>query len=190
MTAEAGAAAVLPLDRQHPADAAEVLAELPLEEARALLAALPARQQALIFGYLEPGDQVTLAEAMPRAELAALVSAMSSDERADLVRQLDEVDRAALLRALAQADREDIRSLIAYEEGTAGSVMSSDYASLSPELTVRDAIEALRRIAPDRETIYDAYVTGADRRLLGVVSLRDLILAAQSAKVGDLMVTD
>lgn len=190
MSGEAGETAVLPLDRQHPADAAEILAELPLEEARARLASLPARQQALIFGYLEPGDQVTLAEAMPRAELAALVSAMSSDERADLVRQLDEVDRAALLRALAQADRDDIRRLIAYEEGTAGSVMSSDYASLSPDLTVREAIEALRRIAPDRETIYDAYVTDADRRLLGVVSLRDLILAPQSARVGDLMVTD
>jgi magnesium transporter len=190
MSAEAGESAVLSLDRQHPADAAEYLADLPLDEARAHLASLPERQQAMIFGYFEPGDQVALAEAMPRAELAALVSAMSSDERADLVRQLDEVDRAALLRALAQADRDDIRRLISYEEGTAGSVMSSDYASLSPDLQVREAIEALRRIAPDRETIYDAYVTDADRRLLGVVSLRDLILAVPTARVGDLMVRD
>ncbi len=189
MTAAAGDAAPA-LERQHPADAAERLAELPLEEARPLLAALPPRQQAQIFGYLEPGDQVALAEAMPRAELAALVSAMSSDERADLVRRLDAEDRAALFRALAHAEREDIRRLIAYPEGTAGSVMSSDYASLPPELSVREAIEVLRRIAPDRETIYDAYVTDADRRLLGVVSLRDLILAQPGTRVGELMVRD
>ncbi len=178
------------LDRLHPADAAEALAELALDAAIARLLSLPLRQQALIFGYLEPGQQVALAEAMPRAALARLVSAMSSDERADLVRRLDAQARAALLPALAQAERDDIARLIAYPEGTAGSVMSSEYASLPPDISVAAAIARLREIAPDSETIYDAYVVDEDRRLIGVVSLRDLILAPETARVGDIMVTD
>ena len=178
------------LDRLHPADAAEALAELAPDAAIARLLSLPLRQQALIFGYLEPGQQVALAEAMPRAALARLVSAMSSDERADLVRRLDAQARAALLPALAQAERDDIARLIAYPEGTAGSVMSSEYASLPPDISVAAAIARLREIAPDSETIYDAYVVDEDRRLIGVVSLRDLILAPETARVGDIMVTD
>jgi len=178
------------LDRLHPADAAEALAELAPDAAIARLLSLALRPQALIFGYLEPGQQVALAEAMPRAALARLVSAMSSDERADLVRRLDAQARAALLPALAQAERDDIARLIAYPEGTAGSVMSSEYASLPPDISVAAAIARLREIAPDSETIYDAYVVDEDRRLIGVVSLRDLILAPETARVGDIMVTD
>ena len=77
--------------------------------------------------------------------------------------------------------------MIAYEEGTAGSVMTSDYATLSPRLTAQQAVERLREVAPDKETIYYAYVVDDQRKLLGFVSLKDLIVARREDRVGDIM---
>lgn len=91
---------------------------------------------------------------------------------------------------MAEAEREDIRRLTNYEDGTAGAVMTSDYATLSPDLTVAAAIERLREVAPDKETIYYSYVVDDDRKLLGFVSLKDLILARRDATVRDIMHED
>ena len=115
---------------------------------------------------------------------------MSPDERADLFNRLPHDQQETLLPALAQAEREDIRKLASYPEGTAGAVMTSDYATLPPDLTAREALERLRLAAPDKETIYYAYVVDEARRLAGVVSLRDLILAESSARVADIMDTN
>src|SRR5690606_28022141 len=74
-----------------------------------------------------------------------------------------------------------------YEEGTAGAVMTSDYAAVPNGLTVAEALETLRLTAPDKETIYQAFVVDKDHRLKGVISLRELILAVPSSRVDDLM---
>src|SRR5699024_11529695 len=100
------------------------------------------------------------------------------DKRTDLYKLLSQDQLDVLLPALAQAKREDIRRLSAYEEGTAGALMSSDYATLEAEMTVAEALDALRLEAPDAETIYHAYVIDDARKLLGVVSLRVLILSS------------
>ncbi len=174
----------------HPADIANEIGSLPADRAGSLLAALPPDRQGTVFGYFDAPFQIALARALPRADLARIVSAMSHDERADFWKRLDPAARDALMPALAQAEREDIRRLAAYAEGTAGALMTSDYATLSPDETAREAIAHLRREAPDAETIYAAYVVDGDRRLLGVVSLRDLILADEEARVADLMQRD
>lgn len=174
----------------HAADLGDHLAALAPAEAARLLLTLPVRRQAELFGYLPPPAHTAVAAALPRGDLARLVSAMSHDERADLFKDLAEHDRESLLPALAQAEREDIRRLAAYAEGTVGSVMTSDYATLPPDLTAREALERLRHEAPDRETIYDSYVLDDERRLLGVVSLRQIVLANAQARVADLMRRD
>ncbi len=112
---------------------------------------------------------------------------MSHDERADLVNRLDEDVVDEVLRRLAHAEREDIRRLAGYEPGTAGAVMTTDYADLPPDLTVREALDQLRRVAPDRETIYYSYVVDDNRRLLGLVSLKTLAPgpSARPARRGD-----
>jgi len=112
---------------------------------------------------------------------------MSPDDRADLFKILPEGLREVVLPALAQAEREDIRKLTAYEEGTAGAVMTSDYATLAQDLTASEAIDRLRQVAPDKETIYYAYVVDDHRRLVGFVSLRDLIVASRFSRIGDIM---
>lgn len=177
-------------DDQHAADIANLLAELPAEDASRLLRLLPLEERADVFGYLEPDDQIEIGRALGRREFAKVVSEMSADERADLFNRLPHEQQETLLPALAQAEREDIRKLASYPEGTAGAVMTSDYATLPPDITAREALEKLRLAAPDKETIYNAYVVDDRRRLTGVVSLRDLILAESSAKVADIMDTN
>lgn len=170
------------------ADLADVLSQLPLENSRQLLQHLPDR--AYVFSYLAPEVQVRFANVLARNTLAEIVGEMSSDKRADLFKKLNREQQNALLPALAQAEREDIRQLSSYQEGTAGAVMSSEYATLKPELSVREAISMLRLEAPDTETIYFAYVLDEARKLLGVVSLKQLILAQEEQHVSELMATN
>jgi len=175
---------------QHSADIANLLASLDAGESGALLRLLPLDERADVFGYLDPDDQIEIGRALGRREFAKIVSEMSPDERADLFNRLPQEQQETLLPALAQAEREDIRKLASYPEGTAGAVMTSDYATLAPDLTAREALERLRIAAPDKETIYYAYVVDGERRLAGVVSLRDLILADATARVADIMDTN
>jgi magnesium transporter len=122
---------------------------------------------------------------------------MSHDDRVDLLRRLPNRVKESLLRSVDEADRRDIATLFKYGENTVGSLMTTDYAWLPPTLTAAEAVDQLRQQAPDRETIYYIYVLGepqrrpeggvAPRRLLGALSLRDLILAPRTALIRDLM---
>ncbi|WP_367103639.1 magnesium transporter [uncultured Psychrobacter sp.] len=179
--------AIQQVEDLRPIDTADTLALITPTLGSLLLELLPNR--ATVFAYLSEDIQVAMARMLPRDRMAALLSEMPADERTDLYKHLSQVQRDALLPALAQAKREDIRRLAAYEERTAGALMTSDYATLSAEMTVKEALEALRLEAPDAETIYHAYVINDERRLLGVVSLRVLILAAPDEFIGDIMLS-
>lgn len=170
------------------ADLADILTQLPLSSSQILLVNLPAR--AYVFSYLKPQQQVKFAQVLPWATLAEIIGEMPSDKRADIFKQLDLEQQNVLLPALAQAKREDIRQLAAYVEGTAGAIMSSEYATLKPNMTVLDAIKMLRLEAPATETIYIAYVLDEMRKLLGVISLKQLILGQEQDQVDQLMTTD
>ena len=172
---------------QHPADLGELLEEMNLDAARAALLTLPLGLAADTFSYLDPATQVGLARVLTRGELAAIVTEMNGDDRADLFNRLTPKQQNALLPGLAQAEREDIRRLAAHEEGTAGAIMTSDYATLTAKLTAREALAKLRREAPDKETIYRTYVIDGDRKLIGALRLQALILASPKQLVGDLM---
>lgn len=170
------------------ADIADLLTQLPIESSQILLVNLPAR--AYVFSYLKPDQQIKLAKVIPWATLAQIIGEMPSDKRVDIFKQLNSEQQNILLPALAQAKREDIRQLASYVEGTAGAIMSSEYATLKPNMTVLEAIKMLRLEAPDTETIYLAYVLDAARKLLGVISLKELILAQEQDCIQDLMTTD
>ncbi len=174
----------------HPADAAELLDDLQPEEAQFVLNLFDGRERAAIFSYLEPELQDGIAGLTERGAMATLLTYMSHDERADLVGRLPHERVEQILPLLAHAEREDIRNLASYDEGTAGAVMTSDYATVPAEITAAAAIERLRREAPDRETIYYCYVVDEQRRLIGIVSLKDLILAAPNRPVSQIMQTD
>jgi len=171
----------------HPATVADFISALTPAEIWKVLRHADPSLRADIFSHLDEDLQVETVKSLPRSEIALLLTGMHPDDRVDLFHQLPEELRESVLPALAQAEREDIRRLSAYREGTAGAVMTSDYVTLSPGLTALQAIEHLRQVAPDRETIYYAYVVNPRRELLGFVSLKDLVVAHRQAIVQEIM---
>ncbi len=179
------------LGEEHSADIAALVADMPAERIARLLLALPHDRQGMLFGYFDHDTQVEMAEtALSRRDMARIFEAMPHDERADLFSELSEEQQHVLLPGLAQAEREDLRRLAAYEEDTVGAVMTSDYATIPPHLTVSQALEHLRDIAPDSETIYHSYVIDEERKLVGTVSLRDMIVAPPGTRIEKVMRRD
>ncbi|MAC33894.1 MAG: magnesium transporter [Haliea sp.] len=172
----------------NAADLAEFV-ELNLEGGRGLrvFRALPAERRGIVFGYLEPDVQAELSTLLPMPALAELVTAMSSDERADFFLLMDSVRQHQLSQLLARREREDLLRLASYREGTAGALMSSEYATVGGAMSAGQAIEQLRQTAPETETIYQVYVVDAAHRLQGAVSLRNLITALPGTRVSELM---
>ncbi len=174
----------------HPATVADALAgEFTAEEVWRFLHSTSVANQAAIFAYFPLDWQVEMAEGAGRPEMARLIEAMSHDDRADLLRKLDPRVREGLLRLVDEADRRDIAKLVSYAEDTAGALMTTDYAWLPANVTAEEALERIRLQAPNTETIYYVYVVDEQRRLLGVASLRDLIMAPRRAVLRDLMET-
>jgi len=178
------------LRHEHPADIVGIVGDFPVEDIARVLLCLDEDKQAMLFGYFDHTLQVELARMLDRREMARIFGQMPHDERADLFTDLDAVQRNVLLPGLAQAERDDLLKLSGWPEGTAGSVMTSDYATLPPHLTTVEAVAHLRLVAPDAETIYHSYVVDDARRLVGSVSLRDLIVARDDAPVSSVMRRD
>lgn len=174
----------------HAADIGAALAEFDIGQVVVLLNRQTPEICAALFGYLDPELQMALVVSLDRSRLAGLFDSMRHDERADLYKRLTLQQRDVFLPALAQAEREDIHRLASYPESTTGAVMTSDYAVLLPQWSAAVAVEHLRSIAPDTETIYQSYVIDAERRLLGVVSLRDLIVAEPLKRIDSFMQRD
>ncbi len=165
------------LQSVHPATAAEFLGDLPPPEVWALIGELEPRRAAELFAALDDDFQAALVKHEAAEKVAEIVAELAPDDRADLVQAMDEEVRYAVLPLLARAERENIRRLASYEAETAGALMTTDYAALPEGISVLDALDRLRLEAPDKETIYYVYLLDADRRLTGLVSLKDLILA-------------
>jgi magnesium transporter len=178
------------VENLHSATVAESLDGLEVKDVWRFLKPSPLKQQAYVFEYFPHEKQEELALGAGRQEMAKLIEQMSHDDRADLLRRLAPPVAEALLRLVDEADRRDIAILTKYPEGTAGAVMTTDYAWLPEGLSVGEALERLRLQAPNTETLYYVYVLDSDRRLLGIVSLRELILAQRQALIRDILETD
>ncbi len=174
----------------HSVVVAEILEELNDAQVWAVLdhAELPRRVE--IFENLSLRRQVELVESLDSGRLSELLEEMSADDRVDLLSRLSQQRREDVLRLIARAERNDIRRLLSYDEGSAGAIMTTEYASLPANIMVRDAIERLRQQAPNSETIYYVYILNENRRLEGMISLRELILARPEARLSDLMQRD
>jgi magnesium transporter len=171
----------------HPAMLAEITEGLSVEETWQLLDHAELHREAEIFAFLPVARQVELTSGVGRERMSKLIEAMPHDTRVELIRQLDPEIVEELLPLVTKADREDIKRLLSYPPHSAGAVMTTDYATLPPTMTVTDAIAEVRHQAPTRETIYYLYVLDNDRRLIGSVSLRNLIVAKPTAVVSDIM---
>lgn len=134
-------------------------------------------------------DPIDLVISMPEEERRAWLRALAPDDAADLIQSAPKRERAALIDALDPWPRAEVSALLAYQEDEAGGLMSPRFARLRPEMAIDEAIAYLRRQAGQVETIYDAYVLDEEQRLLGIVSLRDLLSARRDQSVRTVMRT-
>lgn len=174
----------------HPAAVAEILDELEDDQIWPILdkAELPVRVE--IFEYLSLRRQIGLVEQLDPAKLSELFEWMSADDRVDLLSRMPQDRREDVLRLIARAERNDIRKLLSYDEDSAGAIMTTEYASLLANISVREALDQLRLQAPNSETIYYVYVINEDRKLEGFISLRELILAKPDSRLSSIMQRD
>jgi magnesium transporter len=175
----------------HPARTAEFMEGLAPSEAWEVLRHAEMGLRVEIFGFFDDEKQVEIAEAVDRREMAALVAEMPPDERVDMLELVDSKVVDELLELVPIDERRDIQRLSAYEEGTAGSVMTTEFARLSENLLVDEAISEIRRQAKDLETVYYLYIVDDEDHLRGLVSFRQLVSAMDSKQtIGDLMERD
>ena len=174
----------------NPIIVAEVLQGLEPAETWRVLSSTNIELQAEIFEMIEPSQQIELVANIDRKHLSQLVEAMSADDRVDLLEHMDEEQLEALLPLIAQAERDEIRKMLSYPENSAGSIMTTEYASLPENISVSEALSRLRQQAPDSETIYYIFVNDESRHLHGVITLRELILARPTALLSDVMRRD
>ncbi|MEX2572394.1 MAG: magnesium transporter [Gemmatimonadota bacterium] len=163
-------------------------------EARALIVtSLAPEPAAELISNLPPEEQAELLEAQPTKRAREVLEAFDPDDLADVLQFLDATapEHAGRIRALlAPSTRELVEKLASYEEDVAGGLMTPEFVSLQGSMTVAEALTYLREASPDAETIYYLYVVDPGQRLLGVLSLRELIIASPDTCVEDLMGRD
>jgi len=173
----------------HPSDIAENLenADLKPEVIIEILLQVGNHIAMEAFEQLSLETQQACLETGNANTMLRFIENMDPDDRVDLLKKVDVDIREAIMPLIAQAERNEIRRLWQYAEGTAGAVMTTEYAFLPGQITVGTALERLRLQSPNKETIYYIYITDDSRHLLGMISLRDLIMSKPNARLDTLM---
>jgi magnesium transporter len=175
---------------KNPNDLAHIFAEFTPSE-RALLFRLLEKQEAVeVFESLHLEEQQELLGSFRQEQLREIVEHMSPDDRAYLLDEVPAKVAKRLLGLLTPEERAATALLLGYGENTAGRIMTPEYIDLKSFITVGQALEKIRRVGLDTETIYYSYVTDEQRRLIGIVSIRQLVLADLETRVADIMERD
>ncbi|MDR0490283.1 MAG: magnesium transporter, partial [Oscillospiraceae bacterium] len=178
------------LKDSNPVDVAEELEELEPEQAIKLFRMLPKDSAAEVFAYLSSDMQEDIVNAIKDHEISGIVDELFLDDAVDFIEEMPAGVVKRVLNNVPKDKREIINRFLKYPEGSAGSIMTIEYVDLKEFLTVAQAFERIRRDGVDKETIYTCYVIDAERRLLGAVSVKALLLSSPDDKIGDIMERD
>jgi CBS domain-containing protein len=174
----------------HPADLASIIEDLAPRDRVGVLAALDDEALADVVEEMEPETQVDVMEDLTPDRAADILEEMSPDDAADLVADLDQETRDQILALMERDEAEEVQELLGYDEDSAGGLMTTEFIALEERMTAGGAIDRLRELEPDAETVYYVYVLDDDGRLVGVLSLRDLIVARPDTPVRDVMIRE
>jgi CBS domain-containing protein/sporulation protein YlmC with PRC-barrel domain len=176
----------------HPADIAEILADLNRVESEQLLESLHLNLEQLAdtLEEVEPEFQASLVKMMPDEQVADVLEEMGPDAAADLLAELSPERSEDLLNLMEKEDADDVRKLLTYDEDSAGGIMTTEFASVKPEMNPAQVMEYLRANREQAETIFYIYVTDEHNKLLGVISLSALIFAQPDLPVSSFMKTN
>jgi magnesium transporter len=180
------------LNKLHPSDIAQIISEVPQKDRKAIVESLDIETVAEAIHELEPSVQATIITQMDEEKAADILETMPPDEAADLMGDLPEEKAQGILKRMEAEEAEDVQELLYHEEDTAGGLMTTEYLSFMPEMTVSEALVEYRLEAPDIESAsaYVLYVIDPEERLLGEVFLKDLLLAAPNKTLSEIMRTD
>jgi magnesium transporter len=178
------------LARLHPSELAEIIGDLSKREALAIVRELDDETAADAFEHLERGVQKSLIEDIGTERAADIIEEMDADDAADLLNELPEEKQSKLFAEMNTHTAQELRELVKYDEDSAGGLMTTDFVWIYPHRTTEATIRKIREIGPDSEFIYYLYVVDKRDRLLGVVSLRTLLLALPTAFIERIMETD
>jgi magnesium transporter len=167
----------------RPADIADALGTLPPAGAAKVMAVLPFDLAVRVFDEPELDRRYEILQAMDHGAGAALVEAMSADQQADLIRGLPPAARGPLLDKLEPDTRHTLELLLKYPPDTAGGIMTTEVTTVPADWSVGQTLEYIRKVSPIKETVYVVYAVDHDERLVGVASLRQLMMADESATV-------
>ena len=174
----------------HPADLASIIEDLAPRDRAGILASLDDEALADAVEQMEPETQVDVMEDLTPERAADILEEMSPDDAADLVADLDQDTRDEILALMEKDEAAELGELLGYDEDTAGGLMTTEFIVVENHLTAGGAIDRLRELEPDAETIYYVYVTDEENKLVGVISLRDLIVAKPESPVSEVMIDE
>ena len=178
------------LARMHPSELAEIISDLSAREAAAVIHSLDDETAADALEHLDAETQRSIIEDIGPERAADIIEEMDSDDAADLLAELPEEQQTQLLAEMNEYTAGELRELVKYEEDTAGGLMTTDYTWIYPHRTAEQTIRKIREIAPESEFIYYLYVVDKQDRLLGVLTLRTLLLAPPDASIERIMESD
>jgi magnesium transporter len=177
-------------DRLGPADWADIVVRLDEDEVAVLLDTIPDAELPEILEELDPENAAAILRLQPREEAADLLEAIDPDDATDILAELPAAEAEQILQAMEPAEAAEIRELSAYPPDTAGGRMTPAFVAIAPDVRADDAITLLRRVAEEAETVYYVYVLDAEERLLGVLSLHNLVLTRPDTQVREVMFPD
>jgi CBS domain-containing protein len=178
------------LSELHPADIAEIISSVSLKEGASFFSDLDVETAAEALSELEPDVQKEIITGMEKEKASDIIEMMPPDEAADILSDLPAEKAQELLKNIEQEEAEDIQELLGHEEDTAGGLMTNEYIAYSPLVTIQEATERFRADAKEVETVYYIYIVDKDEKLIGVTSLRELLLAEQDSILADIMETN
>jgi len=178
------------LKEQNAADIAALLAHAEPEEILRIYRLLPKELAAEAFVEMDSDEQEYLISAFTNAELAELLDEMFVDDTVDVIEEMPAGLVKKILKNTDADTRRVINEILRYPEDSAGTMMTIEYVDLKRDMTISEAFNRIRRTGVDSETIYNCYVTDAQRKLLGLVTVKDLLLAAEGTTIGEIMETN
>jgi magnesium transporter len=182
--------AIAALKTLHPAVRADALADLPVADQAEVLDELSPPEAADILEDLEDAEAAELARRLPAETLADLLDEMEPDEAADVLGDLSPELRSSALAQMTAEQAEDVIPLLAHPDDTAGGRMTTEFQALRRQMTAQQAIEFLRTHQPDEESNYYLYVVDREQRLIGILGLRELVVADPVATIDSIMSQD
>lgn len=178
------------LDELHPADVADILEQLDPQQRANVFKHLDESQATEAISEMEDEYQADFIEDLDDAKAANVLGNMDPDDAVDIVRDLSYEKAEALLRLMGVEDAAEIRRLLGYKDGTAGGMMTTQFVAVPETSTVRETIEVLRELPEEHPTVHYVYVLDEYDKLVGVLSLRTLVLTDDSKVMHDIMYTD